>query len=59
MSEFNSKTIGVALIGNFTIHEPNEMLLNAMHKLFNHGVMVGKLAENYIVNGRSDFGYPG
>lgn len=56
---YNDYTIGVAVIGNFSIHEPNSMLLSAIQKLFDQGVMLGKLAENYIINGRLDFDEPG
>ncbi|KYN42168.1 Peptidoglycan-recognition protein LB [Trachymyrmex septentrionalis] len=48
---YNTQSIGVCIIGDFTDFLPNEAALKALNKLIAYGVLHGKIRENYNVIG--------
>ncbi|XP_076643433.1 peptidoglycan recognition protein S2 [Halictus rubicundus] len=48
---YNSKSIGICIIGNFVDHEPHAAAINATKKLIAYGVSIGKIQENYTLLG--------
>ncbi|XP_076284783.1 peptidoglycan recognition protein S2 [Lasioglossum baleicum] len=48
---YNSKSIGICLIGNFVDHEPHAAAINATMKLIEYGVSIGKIKEDYTLLG--------
>ncbi|XP_046565312.1 uncharacterized protein LOC124274026 [Haliotis rubra] len=50
----NSKSIGIAFIGNFNNREPSEAALNALKKMLECGVRNGKLRTSFRLLGRRD-----
>ena len=56
---FNDKTIGVGVIGYFRDVPPNDKILNAMLRVFDDAMALGKLTDDYKIFGRSDFDGPG
>lgn len=48
---YNSKSIGICLIGNFVHHDPNSAAIAATQRLLTHGVANGKIQSNYTLLG--------
>ncbi|KZC07181.1 Peptidoglycan recognition protein 3 [Dufourea novaeangliae] len=48
---YNSRSIGICLIGNFVGHEPNAAAIKATQSLIAYGVSIGKIQENYTLLG--------
>ncbi|XP_017752210.1 PREDICTED: peptidoglycan recognition protein 3-like [Eufriesea mexicana] len=48
---YNSKSIGICMIGNFVGHNPNEAAIKAVKDLITYGVAIGKIQENYKLLG--------
>ncbi|KAG5672122.1 hypothetical protein PVAND_002277 [Polypedilum vanderplanki] len=59
LSGFNSKSIGIAAIGDFDVDEPSQEMLDALKIFLDDAVMLGKLPEDFKVYGRNDFGWGG
>ncbi|KAL7027117.1 hypothetical protein ACKWTF_005315 [Chironomus riparius] len=55
----NSLSIGVGVIGTFDNVPPNQAILNAIIKVFDDAMALGKLSQDYKIFGRSDFRGPG
>ncbi|KAG5676720.1 hypothetical protein PVAND_006532 [Polypedilum vanderplanki] len=55
----NSKSIGIAAIGDFDKNEPSLEMLDTLVKFLEDAVKLGKLTQDYRVNGRQDFGWEG
>jgi len=58
-SGYNDKTIGVGVIGDFNDIPPNQGIINAIIRVFDDAVALGKLTDDYKIFGRSDFGRAG
>ncbi|CAD1474526.1 unnamed protein product, partial [Heterotrigona itama] len=48
---YNSKSIGICMIGNFNHHNPNAAAIKAVQDLIEYGVSLGKIQENYKLFG--------
>ncbi|XP_018053136.1 PREDICTED: peptidoglycan recognition protein-like isoform X2 [Atta colombica] len=48
---YNTQSIGICIIGDFTDFLPNEAALKALNKLIAYGVLFGKIKKNYNVIG--------
>ncbi|XP_018301381.1 peptidoglycan-recognition protein SB1 [Mycetomoellerius zeteki] len=48
---YNTQSIGICIIGDFTDFLPNEAALKTLNKLIAHGVSLGKIRKNYNVIG--------
>ncbi|CAD1474525.1 unnamed protein product [Heterotrigona itama] len=48
---YNSQSIGICIIGDFSNFLPDEAALKAVNALINYGVSIGKISENYRVLG--------
>lgn len=55
----NSKSIGVGVVGNFETVPPIDSILDAMIRVFDDAMALGKLSSDYKIFGRSDFKGPG
>lgn len=55
----NDKTIATGVIGNFTETPPNDNILNAILRVLDDAMALGKLTEDYKIFGRIDFNGPG
>ncbi|XP_013378923.1 uncharacterized protein LOC106150586 [Lingula anatina] len=49
---WNKKSIGIAMIGNFCDHKPNNIAMEALINLLKYGVYLGKLDPNFSVLGQ-------
>ncbi|KAG5676721.1 hypothetical protein PVAND_006533 [Polypedilum vanderplanki] len=52
---FNLKSIGITVIGNFETTEPTQGMLDSLYKLMEDGAVLGKLTTDFQVYGRQDF----
>lgn len=50
-ANYNSRSIGICIIGNFMNHDPNSAALNAVKKLISEGVDTGKISSTYKLLG--------
>ncbi|XP_017886139.2 peptidoglycan-recognition protein 1-like [Ceratina calcarata] len=50
---YNSKSIGICIIGNFVDHNPNTAAINATQDLIAYGTTIGKIKEQYTLLGHS------
>ncbi|CAK9812964.1 Peptidoglycan-recognition protein SC2 [Anthophora plagiata] len=48
---YNSKSIGICMIGSFVGHAPNAAAIKAVQDLISYGVAIGKIDENYTLLG--------
>lgn len=48
---YNSKSIGICMIGNFVGHNPSAAAIKAVKDLIEYGVTLGKIQENYTLLG--------
>ncbi|XP_076679571.1 peptidoglycan recognition protein 3 [Andrena cerasifolii] len=48
---YNSKSIGICVIGNFVGHNPNAAAIQAIQTLISYGVSIGKIKEDYTLLG--------
>lgn len=58
-SGLNDLSIGLGVIGNFTSVAPNQLIINAILRVLDDALALGKLTEDYKIFGRSDFRGPG
>ncbi|XP_070499680.1 uncharacterized protein [Chironomus tepperi] len=58
-SGLNDKTIATGVIGDFTNTAPNDNILNAILRVLDDAMALGKLTKDYKIFGRSDFDGPG
>ena len=56
---FNSITIGLGVIGTFETVAPNQATINAIIKVLDDAMDLGKLSQDYKIFGRNDFRDPG
>ncbi|CAL7950367.1 unnamed protein product [Xylocopa violacea] len=50
-TSYNSRSIGICIIGNFVGHNPNAAAIKAAQDLISYGVAIGKIQENYTLLG--------
>jgi hypothetical protein len=55
MKTFNAISVGIAAIGDFSVIEPSQGMLDSLLRFFDDGEALGKLTSDYRVNGRQDF----
>nr|XP_033334212.1 peptidoglycan-recognition protein LB-like [Megalopta genalis] len=48
---YNTQSIGICIIGDYSDFLPNEAALNALSNLIDYGVSLGKISENYRMIG--------
>nr|XP_034178569.1 peptidoglycan recognition protein 3-like [Osmia lignaria] len=48
---YNSKSIGICIIGNFVNRNPNSAAINAVQNLISYGVSMGKITSTYTLLG--------
>ncbi|XP_043258957.1 uncharacterized protein LOC122401084 [Colletes gigas] len=48
---YNSKSIGICIIGNFDGHSPNAAAISATKSLISYGVSIGKIKDTYTLLG--------
>lgn len=51
---YNSQSIGIAIIGNFTSKKPSSAALSVVKRLISCGVSMGKLSRSYTLHGHRD-----
>ncbi|RNA36663.1 peptidoglycan-recognition SC2-like [Brachionus plicatilis] len=51
---YNSNSIGICVIGDFTSRLPNSLALNAVRNLIQCGVSLGKIRSTYSLRGHRD-----
>ncbi|CAF0746291.1 unnamed protein product [Brachionus calyciflorus] len=51
---FNSNSIGICVIGDFTSRNPNSLAINAVKDLIQCGVDLGKIKSTYSLRGHRD-----
>ncbi|KAF7234407.1 hypothetical protein EG68_11856 [Paragonimus skrjabini miyazakii] len=52
----NSRSVGIAFIGDFTKIQPSSAAINSARELIEEGVKKGKISKNYRVRGHRDVG---
>jgi len=57
--EYNSKSIGIAAIGNFSTITPNDKLSNSILRILDDAQALGKLSSDFKIYGRSDYAFSG
>ncbi|XP_076221970.1 peptidoglycan recognition protein 3-like [Nomia melanderi] len=48
---YNSRSMGICIIGNFTLSQPNAAAITTVQKLIDYGVSIGKIQGNYTLYG--------
>ncbi|KAL8581145.1 hypothetical protein ACOMHN_033593 [Nucella lapillus] len=53
---YNAVGIGICVIGNYNIREPNAAALGAVRQLIDYGVRQGHISSDYTLRGHRDVG---
>jgi hypothetical protein len=58
-SGLNTRSIGIAVIGDFRVIEPSQGMLDSLGNLLENGEALGKLTSDFRIYGRQDFDLAG